>query len=326
MADPMISKIFSAAPKNFDCLAMESFQFQVRENPVYQAYIKALGVDAALIRETTEIPFLPASFFVTQTVQCGSGTPAIVFESSGTTGTIPARHPVRDLVVYETGFLRTFELFYGPVTDYCILALLPSYIERQHSSLLYMAQQLIQLSGKKESDFFLYDFERLAAVLSMLEESGQKTILLGVTFALLDFAEQYPMKLRSTIIMETGGMKGRRTEMVRAAVHEQLKAAFSVSEIHSEYGMTELLSQAYSKGEGIFHCPPWMQVLVRSEENPLQLLSGGRGKINVIDLANVYSCSFIATEDAGKLNPDGSFEVLGRADGSDLRGCSLMVV
>ena len=220
-----------------------------------------------------------------------------------------------------------FEKAYGPVHEYCILALLPAYLERANSSLVLMADEFIKRSSHAQSGFYLYNYPALAETLVMLEEQKQKTLLLGVTFALLDFAEQFPISLKNTIVMETGGMKGRRKEMIREEVHTVLKKAFGGSSIHSEYGMTELLSQAYSKGEGIFECPPWMKILVREEDDPFAVTDrAGRGVINIIDLANIYSCSFISTDDAGQLYADGKFEVLGRIDNSDIRGCSLMAV
>lgn len=256
----------------------------------------------------------------------GDFKPAVIFESSGTTGTAGSRHYVRDTSMYEESFTRCFEMFYGPVQDWCIIALLPSYLERKNSSLVYMTEKLVRKSNHPQSGFYLDEFEKLSAALAGLEQMKQKTLLIGVTFALLDFCEKFPQELRHTIVMETGGMKGRREELIRDEVHGILKKAFGLQSIHSEYGMTELMSQAYSDGDGIFSCPPWMKILIRDEEDPFAVKTDGRGIINVVDLANINSCSFIATDDAGRLNHNGTFEVLGRADGSDLRGCSLMVV
>ena len=322
---------FSVTKSGFDRLALEIFGFQLKNNPVYKAYTEALLISTANIGKLEEIPFLPIRFFKSHPVQTTFFEPEAVFESSGTTTTTNSRHLVRDLSFYEESFIKGFELFYGPAKDYCIIGLLPSYLERDNSSLVYMVNKLINLSEHPQSGFYLNEYEKLFSVLSDLEKKQQKTLLIGVTFALLDFAEHFSFNngtapLRHTTIMETGGMKGRKEEMIRQQVHEILKMKLGVTAIHSEYGMTELLSQAYSKGEGIFYCPSWMKMLVREEEDPLSVKKTGTGAVNIIDLANIYSCSFIATDDAGKINPDGSFEILGRMDGSDWRGCSLMVL
>ncbi len=319
-------KIFTAGESGFEALAMEIFQHQFKNNAVYRAYVKALGTDPARVDSVTKIPFLPIRFFKTIEVRSGAFEPEAMFESSGTTGMQNSRHLVKDLSLYKESFTRGFEHFYGPASDYCIIGLLPSYLERGHSSLVYMVDELIRQSGHPQSGFYLHELDKLAAVLQDLEARQQRTLLIGVSFALLDFAEQYKLPLKHTIIMETGGMKGRRKELIRPEMHAILQQSFSIPAIHSEYGMTELLSQAYSKGEGLFRCPSWMKVLVRDDEDPLHVSSAGAGVINVIDLANIHSCSFIATEDAGNIRPDTSFEILGRVDGSDLRGCSLMVV
>lgn len=319
-------KIFGVQDRDFEQVALEIFRFQAVNNPVYWAFTDALQVKPDSVQFLNEIPFLPVRFFKSHEVKTTPFEPLLVFESSGTTGTDPSRHYIKDSGIYETSFISCFEKFYGSINEWCIIGLLPSYLERNNSSLVYMADKLIQHSGHPQSGFYLDEFEKLSQVLSLLEGSGQKTLLFGVTFALLDFAALFPMQLRHTIIMETGGMKGRREEMIRKQVHEVLQQAFGVTVVHSEYGMTELLSQAYSADNGIFRCPSWMKILVRDEEDPFSIRDFGAGTINVIDLANLYSCSFIATDDAGKLYPDGSFEVLGRVDGSDIRGCSLMVV
>jgi hypothetical protein len=319
-------KVFGVKEGGFEALALEIFRFQSTNNPIYKAYLEALNVNPRSVSSIIQIPFLPIRFFKSHAVQSTLFEPAAIFESSGTTGTINSRHLIKDLSLYEESFIRGFELFYGPVKEYCILGLLPSYLERNNSSLVYMVDKLIQLSKHPQSGFYLDEYEKLFIILSELEKRKQKIILIGVTFALLDFAEKFSLPLHHTIVMETGGMKGRREEMIRLQVHDSLKKSLDVSVIHSEYGMTELLSQAYSKGEGIFNCPPWMKVMVRDEEDPLLVKENGSGIINIIDLANIYSSSFIATDDAGKINADGSFEVLGRMDGSDLRGCSLMVI
>lgn len=319
-------KIFELGPTGFDALALELFHFQYTHNDLYRQYVDQLGTNISNIRLVEQIPFLPISFFKTHTIHLNNAAPVCWFESSGTTGMIPSRHPVHKLSVYKNSFFKGFEQFYGPVTDYCVIGLLPSYLERQHSSLVLMVEELSKACGHPDSGFYLYEHEKLAAVLQKLEKAQQKVLLIGVTFALLDFAEKFPMKLDHTIIMETGGMKGRREEWTRGQVHEYLQAAFQTRSIHSEYGMTELLSQGYSKGEGLYYAPNWMQVLVREEDDPFAISRHrkSQGVINVIDLANIYSCSFIATDDAGRIYPDGSFEVLGRVDHSDVRGCSLM--
>ena len=326
----LIQKLFAASTENFNNLALEVFNFQYNSNPVYNQFCRLLKVTPADVNDITEIPFLPISFFKSHQVQSTDFEPEAVFESSGTTQTINSKHLVRDLLLYEKSFTKTFELFYGKPEDWCIIGLLPSYLERKNSSLVVMVDKLVQLSNHRSSGFYLYEFEKLKTVLNELEEQKQKTMLIGVTFALLDFAEQFPIQLQNTTIMETGGMKGRREEMTRQQVHEILCTAFQKDNIHSEYGMTELLSQAYSDGKGIFKAAPWMKVLIREEDDPFAVIDKTdktiSGAVNVIDLANIYSCSFIATEDAGKLHSDGSFEVLGRLDNTDIRGCSLMAL
>jgi hypothetical protein len=326
MGEQWNHKVFTADPASFIERALEIFRFQALHNPVYKAYLEALQCDPVAVCRLEQIPFLPVRFFKTHPVMTDDFTPAAVFESSGTTGSSTSRHRVKDLSLYEESFTRGFERVYGPVQDWCIIGLLPSYLERKNSSLVYMSDRLIHKSNHPQSGFFLHDYEKLFGVLTELERAKQKTWLIGVTYALLDFAERFPMPLRYTTVLETGGMKGRREELVREEVQARLKKAFSLSAIHSEYGMTELLSQAYSTGEGLFRCPPWMKILLRDEEDPFRITSEGRGVVNVVDLANIWSCSFIATDDAGQLFADGSFEILGRIDGSDLRGCSLLTV
>ncbi|QEC42781.1 acyl transferase [Pseudobacter ginsenosidimutans] len=318
-------KVFLTDQAGFDQLALELFRFQYEQNPVYREYVNALRIVGDDVKRVEDIPYLPIQFFKTRDVRTTLFEPEAVFMSSGTTQTINSRHSVKSLALYRESFLLAFEQFYGPVNEWCIIGLLPSYLERSNSSLVVMADDLVRRSGHPDSGFYLYEHEKLAQVLQSLEARKQKTLLIGVTFGLLDFAEKFPMPLRHTIIMETGGMKGRREEMTRQEVHDILKTAFGLSSIHSEYGMTELLSQGYSKGEGIFHTPAWMQIRVRQEDDPLDVRLSGTGIINVIDLANIYSCCFIATEDVGRVYEDGSFEVQGRVDNSDIRGCSLMV-
>lgn len=318
-------KIFSTDEAHFEELAVDLFHFQYEHNPVYNQYVNSLPIVGRTIRSLARIPFLPIQCFKTHTIKTTAFEPQAVFESSGTTQTINSRHYVKHLDLYKQSFLTAFGQFYGPVQDWCIIGLLPSYLERRHSSLVVMVDELIRQSGHAASGFYLYEHEKLHSLLQELEARGQKTILIGVTFALLDFAEKFPLPLKHTIVMETGGMKGRREEITRQQVHDILKAAFGLPAIHAEYGMTELLSQAYSTGAGILHCPPWMKALVREEDDPFAIRQAGSGILNVIDLANIYSCSFIATEDVARVYDDGSFEVQGRMDNSDIRGCSLMV-
>lgn len=319
------NKIFAVETTDFEQLTLEVFQFQYNNNAIYQHYVNALSIVGSNVRAIDQIPFLPIRFFKTADIKTTVFEPEAVFESSGTTQTINSRHYVKEMNIYRRSFLQAWEQFYGPVQNWCVIGLLPAYLERQNSSLVVMVNEMINLSQHAHSGFYLYEHEKLAAVLQELEKQGQKTILIGVTFALLDFAEEYPMPLQHTIIMETGGMKGRRREMTREEVHLLLTTAFQTGAIHSEYGMTELLSQAYSYGNGVFNCPPWMKVLVRQDDDPLDVRVAGSGVINIIDLANLYSCSFIATDDVGTVMPDGSFEVLGRIDTSDIRGCNLLI-
>ncbi|MBL0333933.1 MAG: acyl transferase [Chitinophagaceae bacterium] len=320
-------KILDAAETDFEGQALAVFRRQYAENPVYRDYVNALGVIPGLVRSLSAIPFLPIRFFKTHKVVTGVFEPQHIFESSGTTGMVNSRHYIKDRGDYETSFMRGFEKVYGSPEKYCVLGLLPSYLERgKASSLVFMVDALIRKSGHPDSGFYLREDAKLAAVLEKLEKAGQPSLLIGVSFALLDFAEKYSIPLNHTRIIETGGMKGRREELIRATLHERLQKAFGPAPIHAEYGMTELLSQAWSQGEGIFLCPPWLKVLVREEEDPLRVMKQGSGAINIIDLANQDSCAFIATDDAGRVQADGSFEVLGRMDGSDLRGCSLLVM
>ena len=324
-----LKNFLTVTPQSFNETALDIFNFQYRQNPVYNQYCTALHIDNTKIDNICKIPYLPIDLFKTHTVTTTQFEPAVIFESSGTTKSINSRHLVKDISLYEQSFIKSFRLFYGDPTDWCILALLPSYLERNNSSLVMMADKLIQQSQHPDSGFYLNNLQKLQDTLTQLEKQQQKTLLIGVTFALLDFAEQYPMHLKYTTVMETGGMKGRRQEMTRQEVHHILCDSFKVNKIHSEYGMTELLSQAYSTGDGVFNCPPWMKILIREEDDPLLVHGPDKNKtisgaVNVIDLANIFSCSFIATDDAGKLHPDESFEILGRLDNSDIRGCSLL--
>lgn len=312
--------------ENFEDIALEVFHYQYENNAIYRQFTDALKTDIAAVRHVSQVPFLPISFFKTHTVVAGHGNPALTFESSGTTGDIPSRHYVLDEAVYTESLLRGFNEFYGSPGDYAILALLPSYLERQNASLVHMAKVLMEKSGHPACGFYLNEWDKLRDTINGLEASGQKTLLLGVTFALLDFAEACPMPLKHTIVMETGGMKGRRTEWTRSQVHDFLKQQWQLQEVHSEYGMTELLSQAYAPADGIFRCSGTMRVYSRDINDPLDVRATGTGCLNIIDLANINSCSFIATEDIGSIQDNGSFEVLGRMDHAVLRGCSLMVI
>lgn len=323
-------KIFQATPKNFDSVALEVFNHQYRHNPIYQQFCRLRGIQKASVKDITAIPFLPIQFFKTHTIQSGEFIPEKVFESSGTTGTDKSKHPVKSLSWYKSIFRSSFEHLLGNPDPYCWLGLLPGYLERPDSSLVYMTDSFIKDSLHPLSGFHLHNFEALNSILSELEAAGQPTLLLGVSFALLDFAERFPMQLKHTIVMETGGMKGRKEELPKEALHRLLKDAFGVKTIYSEYGMTELMSQAYSTGNGRYASPPWMKILIRSEDNPLLVeqnspLKNSQGAINIIDLANIHSCSFIATDDLGKIHSDGTFEILGRLDQADIRGCSQLV-
>lgn len=311
---------------NFNRVALKVFQYQYENNAVYKKYIKNLSFDTTAINHYTQIPFLPIQFFKTQKVATLKNSPKITFTSSGTTGMINSLHHVYDLEWYEMSFRNAFKQFYGDIEDIAVLALLPSYLERDGSSLIYMVDDLIKSSNQSKSNYFLYNHDELYATLQQLQAKGTKVLLIGVTYALLDFVEKYTIDFPDLIVMETGGMKGKRKEMIREELHEILCKGFGVSAIHSEYGMTELLSQGYSKGQGLFQTPNWMKILIRDTNDPLTLIQNSNtGAINVIDLANIHSCSFIATQDLGKIFPDHSFEVLGRFDNADIRGCNLLV-
>jgi phenylacetate-coenzyme A ligase PaaK-like adenylate-forming protein len=316
-----------SSQKQFEKIALKVFRFQYENNLVYNEFCKHLDIEKHAVKSLEQIPFLPIQFFKSHTVVSNENPIQEIFSSSGTTGMITSKHLVTDVSLYEESYRKGFAQFYGNIEDYVILALLPSYLEREGSSLIYMVKDLIELSNNAESGFYLHNHEELIEKLVVLDSAGQNVILIGVTFALLDLIEQRKFQLKNTIIMETGGMKGKRKEMIREELHEQLCEGFGVNAIHSEYGMTELLSQAYSLGNGVFECPSWMQILVRDTEDALTYIKNGKtGGINVIDLANINSCSFIATQDLGKKNPNNSFEVLGRFDNSDIRGCNLMVL
>jgi phenylacetate-coenzyme A ligase PaaK-like adenylate-forming protein len=319
--------IFSiTSPKAFESEALVTFRYQYNNLAIYRHYCEALEVDVSAVNKIEDIPFLPIQFFTSETILASGREAQITFTSSGTTGSTPSKHFVADLELYRKSFLASFRRNYGPPSEYAILALLPSYLERQGSSLVYMADHLIKASAHPKSGFYLDELDKLAATLIELDASGTKILLIGVSFALLNLVEKHHFDLRNTIVMETGGMKGRRKEMIREELHDELKKGFGLDSIHSEYGMTELLSQAYSRGNGLFRCPPWMKILTRDPEDPFRFIQGKTGGINVIDLANRYSCSFIETQDLGKIYTDGSFEILGRFDTSDIRGCNLMVL
>jgi len=310
----------------FNDLALTIFRMQARENPVYGAYLNALNKQVDQVNAISEIPFLPIEFFKTQSVIIKGQIPEITFTSSGTTGMQQSRHLVSDLQYYIDSYNSGFRLFYGDPKNMAILALLPSYLEREGSSLIYMVDDLIRQASPHYSGYFLYNHDELNERLHDLKKKAIPTLLIGVTYALLDFIDAYTLDFPDLIIMETGGMKGKRKEMIRDELHEKLCKGFGVQAIHSEYGMTELLSQAYSKGHGRFYCPPWMKVLTRDVNDPLSLVEPGfTGGINIIDLANSNSCSFIATQDLGRLHADNSFEIIGRFDESDVRGCNLLV-
>lgn len=320
-------KIFSNDNFNFEEIALQLFDFQYTHNLVYKQFVDYLKINAVEVQTVQQIPFLPIEFFKTHRILTENAETQKIFESSGTTGQITSKHLVADLALYEESFDKGFEQFYGNIEDWTILALLPSYLERDTSSLVYMVDDLIKKSKNPNSGFFLNNLDELAIkIKSQISNPKSQILLIGVTFALLDFAEKFPMDLSDVIIMETGGMKGRREELTREEVHTILTKAFNVKTIHSEYGMTELLSQGYSKGSGIFEVPKWMKILKRDIYDPMNVsATQGRGGLNVIDLANIYSCAFIATQDLVNIKSESEFEVLGRLDNSDIRGCNLMV-
>jgi Acyl-protein synthetase, LuxE len=324
-------RIFNINTTNFDALALEIFEFQYHHNSIYQQFCNLIKKDIAMVKRLADIPFLPIQFFKTHAVKCTNFEATHIFESSGTSNSVASKHYVKDIELYKKSFTNCLNSFYPNLKNVCIIGLLPSYLERNNSSLIMMVDEMIKNSSHPASGFYLTDYEKLNATLLQNEATEQPTLLIGVTYALLDFAEKFKLPLKNTIIMETGGMKGRRAEITRLEVHQQLQQAFSLSNIHSEYGMTELLSQAYSKQRGTFYCPKWMKILIRREDDPLEISPKNRNKIltgaiNIIDLANLYSCSFIATDDVGKLNVDDSFEVIGRLDNSDIRGCSQLAL
>ncbi len=329
----LVQSVFLCSDENFTKKALEVFNFQYKNNNIYRAYCDILKTEPNAVNTLEKIPFLPIQFFKSKEIKTTEFEPSLIFESSGTTGSVNSKHFVKDLSVYEESFIKSFRQFYGDEKQLCIIGLLPSYLERKGSSLVYMVDDLIKKSINKASGFYLYDHAKLKEVLLENDKNLQPTLLIGVTYALLDFAQQNKLQLKKIIIMETGGMKGRREELTRKEVQKILKENLGVSEVHSEYGMTELLSQAYSKGEGIFETPAWMKILIRKEDDPFDITTAENckqdhitGAVNIIDLANIYSCAFIATDDSGKLYINNKIEITGRLENSDMRGCGLMIL
>lgn len=321
--------IFHVNKSNFDQLALDIFKYQAIANPVYRKYIRFLNINPEDVTDIKSIPFLPVSFFKTASVRSGTWIEQGVFESSATTGQTTSKHYVRDKGFYLNNTIRIFRQFYGTLSDYHVLALLPSYLERDNSSLVLMAQEFIRHSKSEYSGFYLHNYDELCNTMSRIRQNNdsRRVLLIGVSFALLDLAEGYGPDLSGAIVMETGGMKGRRREMIREELHDVLRRGLNVKEIHSEYGMTELLSQAYSQGDGLFRAPPWVRILLRDVNDPFDLdVRKSSGGINIIDLANIDSCAFVETRDVGKMHSEGRFEVIGRFDNSDIRGCNLMVM
>jgi len=327
MQKPQQQQIFSISnQEQFTTAALQVFRYQAQNCLVYKQFINGLNINADAVTALQDIPFLPIEFFKNHNVVSNNGEPEVTFTSSGTTGIITSSHLVTEVSWYEQSFRQAFELFYGDIKKFCVLALLPAYLERAGSSLVYMADDLIKQSSHPDSGFYLYNHQDLHRQLLKQQQAGTPTLLIGVTFALLDFVEQHPINYPELIVMETGGMKGRRKEMIREELHDILTHGFGVHAIHSEYGMTELLSQGYSKGQGIFNCPPWMRIQTRDTNDPVSPVGYGKtGGVNVLDLANVNSCSFLATQDLGKVYEDNYFEILGRFDASDIRGCNLLI-
>lgn len=326
-ATELQEKLFQIdSDETFGELALHIFRYQAQHNIIYKNYLQAIKIAWQTIDSPEKIPFLPIGFFKTHPVKSGEYQAEVIYSSSGTTGSNTSRHHVRSNSLYHRTFMEGFRLFYGDPLEYVISALLPSYLERNGSSLIEMTSALIAATGHPDSGFFLHEHESLAQNLKKKRHDGRKNLLIGVTFGLLDFAEEYELNIPGLIVMETGGMKGRRKEMIREEVADVLCRSFGVNKVHSEYGMTELMSQAYSCGDGIFACPPWMRLFVRDTTDPLCTRTYGQGALNIIDLANVHSCSFIATQDLGKVLTNGLFEVTGRMDRADIRGCNLLII
>lgn len=330
MIESYINKLFGQNNPDFAALSLEAFRMQYQNNQLYRQYSELVHKHPGNVHRQEDIPFLPISFFKTEKVRTlfhpENRKEALIFESSGTTGATTSRHYIADAALYQRSFSAGFRQFYGEPKNWCILALLPSYLERNNSSLVYMANELMQQSGHPANGFFLDEFDELHKRLKQLEAQQQPTLLIGVSFALLDFSEQFPIPLKHTRVLETGGMKGRKRELTREELHAVLCERFGLAHIHSEYGMTELLSQAYAQEKGLFTSSHTMRALIREQDDPLTITTTGRGALNIIDLANIYSCCFIATEDAGRVYADGRFEVLGRLDNADARGCSMLVI
>ena len=324
----MRKQIFNIkSQQDFKEATLQVFKHQFKNNKVYRSFCDLLYVHPSDVNELKDIPFLPIQFFKSKKILSSLDEIQETFTSSGTTGSITSKHFLTDVSIYQESYLKGFHHFYGDIKEYTVLALLPNYLERNGSSLVYMVDDLIKKSNNSESGFYLNNLDELAKKLINLDNKGQKTLLIGVSFALLDLIEKHQFQLKNTVVMETGGMKGRRKELIRSELHSLLQNGFGVSEIHSEYGMTELLSQGYSNGNGVFDCPPWMKMLTRDTEDALTIQTPNKtGGINVIDLANYNSCSFIATQDLGKVHQNGTFEIIGRFDNSDIRGCNLMVL
>lgn len=317
--------MYAVNDSNFEDIAIRLFRFQAENNPVYKQYLQNLKVKPTRIERLLEVPFLPISFFKTQKIQTGTWIPETEFSSSGTTGLQTSRHLVANLEFYLRHSVKTFERFYGSLQQYHVLALLPAYLERKGSSLIAMIDHFIRCSESEHSGFYLYNLDELVQKIEALQTGSRKILVWGVSFALLDLAEKFEIDLSKAIVMETGGMKGRRQEITRQELHSFLNQRFNTSVIHSEYGMTELMSQAYSQGLGYYNLPPWMKVIFRELNDPFNYLQGRAGGINVVDLANFKTCAFVETQDLGKSIETGQFEILGRMDNSDVRGCNLLV-
>ncbi|MEN7549136.1 acyl transferase [Rapidithrix thailandica] len=324
--DTFKQQLVQLQARDFEKAALQAFRYQAQENPVYRSYLEYLSVDPTKVSAVERIPFLPIEFFKTQTIKSGTFAPVSTFTSSGTTGSVTSRHLVADMEFYRQISTHIFEAFYGNLSEFTLLALLPSYLERTGSSLIYMIEHFLSKT-QKDSGFYLHNKKELIDKIKNLQKAGKKVLLFGVTFALLELAEEFPIDLEGVVVMETGGMKGRRKEMTRTEVHQFLKSRWAVKQIHSEYGMTELLSQFYSKGEEIFEGPAWTKILLRDVNDPFDIgLKHKNGGINIIDLANIDSCCFLETKDLGELvGSQGQFKVIGRFDNSDLRGCNLLV-